>query len=266
MKFWASHARLHLMRALALLVVMGCCAGTPALALVIPDCAGQTEIAQAQVVRVEKNGALILDDGRAVLLEGIRLPGGAVGDRALERLKSLTLGHPLTLTAVRPKEDRYDRIRVQAFMASGARTLWLQGDLLRTGLAQVQIAPDRGECAPDLYDAEGEGRATHAGLWADAAYAVREPGAANDVGTFEIVEGKLTEVTRQDGRLILDFDSGRRGFSASVAPEDMRPFRDFDPPLDFLVGKRLRVRGTVEERDGHPDIALSNPSQIEVLN
>jgi hypothetical protein len=254
------------MRALLSLVLLGCCAGTPALAVVIPDCAGATEIARAQVVRVEKNGALILSDGRAVLLEGIRLPTGAVGDQALDRLKSLAMGRALTLTAVRPKEDRYDRIRVQAFAASGTRTLWLQMELLKAGLARVQIAPDRGECAPDLYDAEREGRDQRAGLWADASYAVRAPAAtAPDIGNYEIVEGRLTDVGRRGGRLILEFDSGRRQFSASVAPEDMRPFRDFDPPFDFLVGKRLRIRGTVEERDGHPDIALSNPSQIEVL-
>ena len=51
----------------------------------IPDCAGGVEIAHAHVVRVEKNGALVLADGRAVMLEGIRLPDGPqeLSDRAL---------------------------------------------------------------------------------------------------------------------------------------------------------------------------------------
>src|SRR5438067_2432101 len=95
------------MRALALLVLAGCCAGTPALALVIPDCAGSTEIAPATIKRVERNGALILDNGRAVLLEGIRLADGRLSGPALERLRALTIGRPLTLTAVQPKQDRY---------------------------------------------------------------------------------------------------------------------------------------------------------------
>ena len=52
---------------------------------------------------------------------------------------------------------------------------WLQAALLEQGLARVAIAPDRNECAPDLYAAEGRGRAAAAGLWADAAYAPRNP-------------------------------------------------------------------------------------------
>ena len=46
----------------------------PAFAVTVPDCAGRVEIAHARIIRVEKNGALILNDGRAVMLEGIRLP------------------------------------------------------------------------------------------------------------------------------------------------------------------------------------------------
>src|ERR1700742_2627329 len=96
----------------------------------IPDCAGPVEIAHVHVVRVEKNGALILDDGRAVMLEGIRLDGGPDGlsDRALAALRAMALAEPVTFTAVAPKEDRYDRIRAQAF---GER--WFQTALLEQG-------------------------------------------------------------------------------------------------------------------------------------
>ena len=51
----------------------------------IPDCAGRVEIAHAHVVRVEQNGALILADGRAVILEGIRLAGRDRSRCALRR-------------------------------------------------------------------------------------------------------------------------------------------------------------------------------------
>ena len=44
----------------------------PAHAASIPVCAGPTEIARARIVRVEQNGALILSDGRALLLEAAR--------------------------------------------------------------------------------------------------------------------------------------------------------------------------------------------------
>ena len=59
--------------------------------------------------------------------------------------------------------------------AQGFGQQWLQIALLEQGLARVAISPDRKECAPDLYEAEGPRRAKRAGLWAIAAYRVRSP-------------------------------------------------------------------------------------------
>ena len=76
----------------------------------------------------------------------------------------------------------------------GFGDVWLQLELLRRGLARVQIAPDRDECAPDFYEAEQSARAAKLGLWASAAYAIRKPdNLANDIGSFQIVEGRVTQ-------------------------------------------------------------------------
>jgi hypothetical protein len=146
----------------------------PASAMTPAGCAGGVEIARAKIVRVEKNGALILSDGRAAMLEGIRLPFAdngppALAGDAMAALKELAMAAPLTLTATAPKEDRYDRVRVQAF-----GDVWLQAELLRRGLARVQIAADRQECAADFYRIEKEARAAGRGLWAFAAFAPRQ--------------------------------------------------------------------------------------------
>lgn len=235
----------------------------------IPDCAGATEIARAKVVRVEKNGALILSDGRAVLLEGIRLPGADNGPRylaeqAMTALTEMALGGPITFTATAPKEDRYDRIRAQAFGKQ-----WLQTALLEQGLARVAISPDRSECAPDLYEAESRARAKRTGVWALSSSQPKAPqdmtAKAAPSGSFQLVDGWVTTVGFGDGRVFINFGSnGRRSFTAIVAPEDRRAFRDFD--FDSLIAHRIRVRGTVQDYRGRPQIALSNPQQIEVLN
>src|ERR1700761_3570884 len=95
---------------------------TPAWAAARPDCAGGVEIARASVVRVEQNGVLVLSDGRALSLEGIRLPMGEtdhaparLAEEARAALLTLARGASLTGTAVPPKEDRYDRVRIQGF-------------------------------------------------------------------------------------------------------------------------------------------------------
>jgi endonuclease YncB( thermonuclease family) len=229
---------------------------------IIPDCAGRVEIRRAHVVRVEKNGALVLSDGRAVLLEGIRLPDAALKDQALDALRDLALAGPVTFTSTPPKEDRYDRVRAQGFAGSS----WLQVALLERGLAQVQIAPDRNECSPELYAAEGQARAGRLGIWASVTYIPKRPQAMkNNSSGFQLVEGYVTSVGSGGGRVFIDFGSdGQRLFSAVIAPEDRRAFRGFD--LDGLTAHHIRVRGIVQEYRGRPEIALSNPAQIEILN
>ena len=257
------------MRLFSALVLTGTCLVAPAFATTTPACAGGGEIAHAKIARVEKNGALILSDGRAVMLEGIRLPLTAdhgpsgLADEALRALRELALAAPLTLTAIPPKEDRYDRVRVQAFGES-----WIQTELLKRRLARVALGPDRSECAAEFYGAEKQARDSGAGLWAFAALSVRKPGSltAADEGSFQVVEGKVTDAANRDGRVVLDFSSdARRGFSATIAPEDRKTFRNVKPPVEALAGHTIRVRGMVEEYGGRPEIEISSPAQIEFV-
>ncbi len=252
-----------------LVLALVLCAPGVAAAAEAPACAGPVEISRAKVVRVEQNGVLVLSDGRALMLEGIRLPQGAsdhaparLADEARATLLSLAQEAPLNGRAVPPKEDRYDRVRVQGF---GAR--WLQQALLEQGLARVAIAPDRSECAAQLYGFEAAARQAGQGLWASAAYRIRttKDDWRPDLGTFQLIEGRLVRVTARDGDTVLDFGgTAGSGLLAVVSGADRRNFRGSD--LDGLAGKRLRLRGIVQQRDGRPMIALSNPAQIEVLN
>ncbi|HKU64944.1 MAG TPA: thermonuclease family protein [Rhizomicrobium sp.] len=230
----------------------------------ISDCAGRIAIAHARVLRVEQGGGLVLPDGRALQLEGIRLPLDGprdLADRARAALSSLALSGSVSFTADPPSNDRYGRLRVQAFGRE-----WLQIALLEQGLARAAISPDRTECAPDLYEAEARGRAKRAGLWALPVYRIRTPqDVKGATGSFQLVEGVVSHIGRADGRTFLDFGGkGRWSFSALIAPGDRRAFRDFD--LDGLAGRHVRIRGIVQDYRGRPEIALSNPSQIEVLN
>jgi micrococcal nuclease len=255
------------MRPIYFLIAIATLCPALASAMPLPDCAGSVEVARAHVVRVEKNGALVLKDGRAALLEGIRLPGAdrpsdPIASAALDALRELAMKAPLTLTSTPPKEDRYDRIRVQAF-----GTVWLQTELLKRGLARVYITPDRQECAPDLYEAEVAARNAKRGLWALPEFAVRQAASLSaPAGSFQVVEGRVVTVASHDGRMFLDFSTDyRKGFSAIVAPDDRKAFRGSDPALEDLTGHVIRLRGIVEGFNGRPEIALFNPKQVEFL-
>ncbi len=242
-------------------------------AAALPDCAGPVELPRASIMRVERsNAALVLRDGRAVHLEGIRLPHAAqdhapaaIAEQAFQLLNGMARDQKLVVTAIVPKEDRYDRVRGQVFNDDSSDP-WLQRALLKSGMARVDIAPDRSECAAELYAAEGEARAAHLGLWALPAYAVRNPdGPGFETGTFQIVQGTVLSADVKDGRAYIDFGPDwRTDFTVTVAPADMANFRReaVDPRL--YAGKTIRVRGIIQQFNG-PEIEIANPEQIEVL-
>ena len=251
-----------------ILAAIWLCPGIAAAAMAIPDCAGRVVVARQTVTRVERNGGLILDRGRAVVLEGIRLPLGdgtppLLADEVLVALTRLASG-PITFATTPPERDRYDRLRAQAFAS-----VWLQRALLERGLARVEIAPDRTGCASGLYDAESAARRAGLGLWALPAYRVRaaDLGLNADIGTFQVVEGIVANIGSGDGRSFIDFSiDWRRGFSAVIAGDDRKTFRRMGFDLAALRGRRIRLRGMVEDANGRPQIALANPAQIEMLH
>jgi endonuclease YncB( thermonuclease family) len=233
-----------------------------------PPCAGEIEIADAHILRVEKNAVLVMTDGRALKLEGIRLPAGpadrapqAIADRAFAELESLAKGARLDARSVWPKEDRYDRIRSLIFTRDGT---WLQLDLLKKGLARVDLLSDRGECNLELYAAEAEAHKAGVGLWADPAYATRRSDqVGTDVGTFQLVVGRVSKAySGMDGVVLFFGPDPRRDLTVRIGADDVKRFKWLGvDPLNY-EGKLIRVRGVVQPG---PSIAVGNPRQIELL-
>jgi hypothetical protein len=241
-------------------------------AAALPPCVPPVEIRDLPVTRVERNGVLVATDGRAMKLEGLRLPGGVLdrapqswADEAISALSDLASDHLVTVAAQIPKRDRYGRTRGQVFVTDHGAD-WLQIEMLRKGLARVSIMPDRRECSTELYAAEADARSRHVGIWSQPAYAVRNAArvSSSDLGTFQIVEGRVLNASVKS-RAYLNFGADRQtDFTATIAPEDMKTFRaaDFDPAS--YAGKLVRVRGIVEWHGG-PEIEVTSPDDIEVL-
>lgn len=262
--------------------LIGCCA-VVVLALVpglgagaaarLPACFPPVEIAHAKIVRVERNGVLVLEDGRAVKLVGILLPAGiadaapdAYAAHAIARLGELATGKTAIFAAEAPKEDRYGRLRAEVMVFSGGRSEWLQQTLLAEGLARVDIAPDRNECAAEFYGAEARAREAATGLWEDAAYGIRAPSrTGKDAGTFQIVEGTVRRVFGGAGRISLEFGPDRtKDFAIAISSQDLRTFHDIGVDPYSYEGETVRVRGWIT-RDRRPEMDIATPSDIEIV-
>ena len=104
-------------------------------------------------------------------------------------------------------------------------------------------------------------------MWADPAYAFRAPEAvaATDVGTFQIVVGKVLNTAANNGTIYLNFGQDwRRDFTVTISQDDAKTFRRMGvDPLNY-EGKLIRVRGIVQLMNG-PEIVVGNPKQIELL-
>lgn len=143
---------------------------------------------------------------------------------------------------------------------------WIQGALLRGGMARVYTFPDNRAVADLMYAEEKAARAAKVGIWRHPFYRIRTPNEANkDIGTFQVVEGRILDAARVKGRVYLNFGADwRTDFTAAIGPQAAKTFRaaGFDPLI--LKGATVRVRGWLKRENG-PMIELSHPEPLELL-
>lgn len=228
-----------------------------------PACLASLDAHEARVAGVHPGATLHLADGRTVKIEGLLWPSEFSIRRQSAAIMDRLSGGQVVLRVALPKFDRYGRLRAHLILPDGA---WLERELLRRGLARVQIAPDRPECAAELYAAEAEARAVSAGLWALPQYAVRTPESLRwrDLGAFQIVEGQVLNV-KVSGRAYLNFGRNwRKDLTVTISPEDLKNFRRAGLDPHAYAGKRVRVHGYLDRMNGF-EIEAGSPGQIEVV-
>ena len=234
------------------------------------------EAERAAVALVKDGDTLRLKGGavdvRLVGIQAPKLPKGRPnfkpwpeGDEARHALEVLVQGHAVSLRLAATPRDRNGRILAHVVRDDG---LWIQAELLREGWARVYTFPDNRQFADALYAAEREARVAHRGIWADARYGVRTIDPApllKELGTFQIVEGKVLKATKVRGRVYLNFgEDFLTDFTVAIAPEALPLFTQAKQDPLRLEGKTIRVRGYIREYHG-PIIDVSHPEEIELV-
>ncbi len=162
--------------------------------------------------------------------------------------------------------DRYGRLVAFAYAADDGRSI--QQALGRPGPSAGRGAGrQQGLCGRPFLAAERGARAANRGLRANPNFAPLRPDnyarLEADRGLFAIVEGKVLSVRGSGSTIYLNF--GRRwtrDFSVIVLRRNQRIFNDAGLDLKQLEGRRIRVRGWLEQRRG-PVIEAGAPEQIE---
>jgi hypothetical protein len=211
---------------------------------------------------------VLLDGGREARLTGIEIDTAAAQARPSEILPSL-VGGSATLRRVGAERDRYGRLLVHLFVSESGSERWIQADLVERGEARVAARVGDRACARELLARESKAREAKLGVWAEPVYGIMradDPAAvAAERGRFAVVEGKVLSVRESGNTIFVNF--GRRwteDFVVTIAKRNERAFTAAGLQPARLQGRRVRVRGFVEQRGG-PWIEAAHPEQIEVL-
>jgi len=227
-----------------------------------------------KVASVVDGDTVVLDNGKQVRLVGIQAPKlpldrlnfkpWPLGDEAKAHLKSQILGQDVHLHLGTTAQDRHGRILAHVVRKSDG--LWVQGDLLRRGLARVYTFPDNRKLGADMLALERQARKEGLGLWGLPYYAIRSAYTVrHDVGTFQVVEGKVFDVARVRKRIYLNFSADwRHDFTIQIDHKNEGLFTAQGIDLTQLKGKRVRVRGWVKQKNG-PLIQLDHPERLEII-
>ncbi len=226
-----------------------------------------------KVAEIVDGDTLILADGREIRLVGIQAPKLPLGrknfkiwplaDEAKSALLTLSLYKNVTLSYGGRRIDRYNRLLAHLHDEKG---LWIQGELLRRGMARVYSFSDNRTAVAEMLAIEQEARAARRGIWRHRFYNVRN---ATDIhryiGGFQLVEGRVRAVAERRKYTYLNFgDNWRTDFTIAVAARARRLFKASPISLKSLEGRFVRVRGWVKSRNG-PMIDATHPEQIEIL-
>jgi hypothetical protein len=142
----------------------------------------------------------------------------------------------------------------------------VQETLLAQGA--VWVAPRIEACRAEFLTAERIARVARLGLWGDPYYVLRRAENPTDLlaeaGRFTVVEGKVLSVRESGGTIYMNF--GRRwtrDFAVTIPKRQERLFAAAGIEPKKLEGRKIRVRGWIEERGG-PRLEAARPEQIEV--
>lgn len=219
-------------------------------------------------------------DGNEIRLVGIQAPKLPLGRKNFPiwplaqeskiAIESLSLGKRVTLSFGGARRDRYGRWLAHLNIQNNDNTeTWVQGELLRLGLARVYSFPNNRSRVSEMLALEQEARQARRGIWAIPYYAIRnsDGDTLNDqLGTFQLIEGRIVDAADVKGNVYLNFGSDwRTDFTISISKKSRRLFDKASLDPAAWTGRSVRVRGWLTKRNG-PMIRATHPEQIELLD
>jgi len=183
-------------------------------------------------------------------------PGQVMGNAATRALKRMITGKTVRLAFDRERRDVYGRTLAQVWRRDGT---WVNGEMVRRGLAHVYTFTPNLRWAKQLLTLERPARKQHLGIWNTKRFSVLPANRVKPlhIGQFHVVTGTIKHVNRNG----FGFRLARLNISVP------RKYRRWFKPLPRLrMGQTVTVHGVI--RAGHSGslyLALHSPFDLETL-
>ena len=217
---------------------------------------------------------LRLTDGRIVQLSSLHIPdltpydGGDISLAAQALLTETLTNKQIRIYQTKRddkgRQNRMGHLLAQIEVKNGE--LWVQGLLLKNGLALVMPTKDNIEMSAQMSALEQEARTSKIGMWADDGYTVYTPETASEgLNSWGIVEGTVRAAASVRNTYYLNFGTDwKTDFTIGIPSDIRRTMSAHGIDLALFTGRRVRVHGWLESYNG-PYIELFSPAWIEVL-
>lgn len=250
--------------------------------------AGEAPIGNKTVTKVIDGDTVIVEGGASVRLLGIDADekGYPCYEAAKNRLEELVLNKEVRLEKDKTDQDQYQRYLRYLFLDD--KNIDLQ--LVQEGLAIARFSPENQKYKEEIQKAETTAKENKIGCkWSSSTKATEDKvqkgefewkkltqeatglevidacQAGKFIGKEKIIEGKVADAYRsKTNTVFLNFDKPypNQCFTAVIFSSDQYKF--VESPEKYYSNKTVRIKGTIKEYQGKPEIILKTPAQIEV--
>ncbi|HJX31087.1 MAG TPA: thermonuclease family protein [Thermodesulfobacteriota bacterium] len=242
-----------------------------------PLCFNNEVSSEAEVAKVIDGDTIVLDGGEKVRYLGINAPEIRVrygnqwipkaqicGEEAKTYNQKLVEGKRVRLEYDQKKRDDYNRILAYVWDDG----VLINGELLRNGLALVDVRSPNRKHQKMFFDFQEEARDFHRGIWGKIeGHTFFEQEAFKLIGEIGVVQGTIVGVTIGREKVCLYFGkNGEKDFTGIIYKDNLQsfPWESKDLTHSFL-GKKIKIYGFVRNY-GCPAVIISAPSQVDILN
>ena len=235
-----------------------------ALCMILPftGCKNNGSLSVKEVI---DGDSLRLANGKEVRLLGIDAPeyNHPGGDMARDFLEKLVLNKGIRLVSDTEDRDKYGRLLRYVY----AGDTFVNGEMLAKGYAFTMLYSSSQEYKNKLLALENEARRAKHGLWAfyPGTETVSWQDAPAYIGRRATVEGKVVRSYNSGKACFLNFhEDFKTHFSRVIFSQDFSKFPS--PPEKLYLNKNVRVTGLVKLYKGAPEIVVTGPEQIKVVD